>query len=390
MPKVTIIQRIVPHYRLPFFAGLHKRLAADGIELHLVYGQEYPGTVPRSVDFSEPWVSRIENQYLGAGQLRLVWQPCLSLLQETDLVIFEQANAMLTNHWLMLRRALRPSPAVAFWGHGSNRQAENPDSFSEKLKRLLIKRVDWWFAYTELSAGQVRRAGFPPERITVVNNAVDTTSLRQQLAAVDEVQLAAARERLGLRPADKVCVYCGGLYANKRLDFLMQAGNAIHARIPEFRLLVIGDGPDRGLIEAQAAQPWLRYLGELTGADRAVFLRLGLAVLMPGLVGLVIIDSFAAGLPLFTLEDSPHSPEIEYLRTGENGFITAGSLEAYNAAVTSFLTDEDKQARVRAACLDSSLDLTLENMVERYANGITQCLASRFDNTPSFNRPGPG
>ena len=46
--KVTIIQRILPHYRIPFFEALHRELGHAGIELQLIYGQEYPGTVPRS------------------------------------------------------------------------------------------------------------------------------------------------------------------------------------------------------------------------------------------------------------------------------------------------------------------------------------------------------
>ncbi|MFD2111275.1 glycosyltransferase family 4 protein [Thiorhodococcus fuscus] len=388
MRKVVIVQRVLPHYRVAFFSELRLRLLDENIDMRLAYGQELPGQIPRTVDLIAPWAIRVQNRYLPLGPVKPVWQPCLNLIEDADLVIIEQANALLLNHWLMLRRALRARPLVAFWGHGSNRQAAHPDSLSEQIKRRLITRVDWWFAYTRLSARLVREAGFPPERITIVNNTLDTGTLRRDLAAVTPAEQATARRRLELRPNDRICLYSGGLYPDKRLDFLIQAGAAIHARLPDFRLLIIGDGPERERIDRAArTHPWLRYLGPLFGADRAIYYRLGQAFLMPGLVGLVIIDSFATGLPLFTLDDSPHSPEIAYLKPGENGYMTPPDVTVYAAAVCAFLEGGERSANVRSACLESGRTLTLERMVAHYATGITRCLrdniaAGQLDDTP--------
>ena len=64
MPTVTIIQRIVPHYRVLFFKLLNERLAALGITFKLVYGQEYPGTVPVSTSIEAPWAIKIDTRYV--------------------------------------------------------------------------------------------------------------------------------------------------------------------------------------------------------------------------------------------------------------------------------------------------------------------------------------
>jgi exopolysaccharide biosynthesis WecB/TagA/CpsF family protein len=44
----------------------------------------------------------------------------------------------------------------------------------EKWKQIWLTKVDWWFAYNDLSAGIVRSLGYPEERITSVQNAIDT------------------------------------------------------------------------------------------------------------------------------------------------------------------------------------------------------------------------
>lgn len=99
MHKVTIIQRILPHYRIPFFEALHHELVRTGIELQLIYGQEHPGAVPRSERLSHPWTTRIENRYFNTPFGQLVWQPCLNHLEDSDLIVFEQANSLLLNYW---------------------------------------------------------------------------------------------------------------------------------------------------------------------------------------------------------------------------------------------------------------------------------------------------
>ena len=43
MMSVVIIQRVLPHYRVPFFLQLEKQLSRRDIRLSVVYGQEYEG-----------------------------------------------------------------------------------------------------------------------------------------------------------------------------------------------------------------------------------------------------------------------------------------------------------------------------------------------------------
>jgi L-malate glycosyltransferase len=372
--KVTIIQRILPHYRVPFFEALRCELARAGVELQLIYGQEYPGTVPSSELLKHPWTIRIENRYLNTPLGQVVWQGCLSHLEGSDLIVFEQANSLLLNYWLMRSRRRRKC-RLAFWGHGRNFQASPGYSLREGLKKWFINQVDWWFAYTESSAMTVRESGFPPGRITVVQNTIDTNELKSALAEVMQADLNDLRAHLGLAN-EHVALYCGGLYAGKQLDFLIAACQAIRQRISDFHMIFIGNGPEQGKIE-QAAQEhsWIHYVGPKFGRDRAMYFRVSQALLIPGLVGLAIVDSFVAGTPLFTTDIRSHSPEISYLEHGVNGVLTPFTISHYADAVAEFFESEELQKRLREGCQRDARVYTFEHFVERFASGIVHCLA---------------
>ncbi len=376
MSQVAIIQRVLPHYRIPFFRRLHGRLRGVGINLNLVYGQERPGTVPRTVSLQETWARRIENRYWQVAGRELVWQPCLGLARGADLVVVEQSSRLLANYPLLAMRRLRGT-RLAFWGHGRNMQSDDRQDWSERIKRATLGQVDWWFAYTGLSADVVAAGGFPRERITKVQNAIDTSELGAHLKACTAAEVGAARARHGIA-GNAVGLYCGGMYDFKKLPFLIAACEEIRRRVPEFSVVFVGDGPERGVVEAAAGRhDWMHYVGAKFGRDLAPYYHMSKVLLMPGLVGLAVVDSFVAGVPLFTTDLPLHSPEIAYLEPGVNGMMTAHDVDAYAGAVADYLRDGTALARLVAGCERSAAKYTMENMVENFARGIEQCLGPR-------------
>ena len=73
--KVVLLQRVLPHYRIPFFIELQKQLELAGIDFKLIVGQEYPGQVPKSYELDKPWVERIHNFYFSLFGIEIVLQP---------------------------------------------------------------------------------------------------------------------------------------------------------------------------------------------------------------------------------------------------------------------------------------------------------------------------
>jgi hypothetical protein len=361
---VLIVQEILTTYRVPFYELLTQKLADEGVELALVHGFAPGSRASRGDAASLPWAMTSKNRHLPIPGLRnaAVWQPIpRCLLKSADLVVVEQANRQLVNYRLLVRSWVRGSPKVAFWGHGGNLQSERgPDTWTERFKARLSRRPHWWFAYTQGAADRVVSHGFPPERITVVQNAVATPDSGGEV------------ERM---PGQ--CVYIGSLYREKRIRFLIGAADQIAARRTDYRLVVIGDGEDRGYVEAAAAtRPWLDYRGFLSGSAAFDVLRESSLLLMPGLVGLAVVDSFAAECPVVTVDLPFHSPEIEYLEDGMNGVCLPADTNAvtYGDAVAALLDDPVRLESLRRGCRKSAATYTLDAMVDRYADGLLKAL----------------
>ena len=376
-PRVTMVQAWVPRYRQGFHAGLRATLEARGVDFTLVYGNPVGEAATKDAVLSIPWGHLRDHRVLRIGSKALTWQPCLDLVRGSDLVIGDQAAARLINYVLLARHMIGRE-RFALWGHGANFQATRASRAGELVKRWVSRRVHWWFAYNELSAEVVRGLGFPDERITRVQNTIDTADLLAAKRQITDEQQEALRRDLGI-DGEHVVVYVGGMYAEKRLDFLLEACMAARSALSGLHVVLIGTGPDAGVVEQAArAHDWIHYVGPRFEADKVRHLLLGKLLLMPGLVGLAVIDAFALELPLVTVADSEHSPEIAYLETGVNGvMLPAGTGPSdYGAEIVRLLTDDVARAQLVNGCRQAAGDYTMSAMVERFADGIQRALAN--------------
>ncbi|MBD0296096.1 MAG: glycosyltransferase family 4 protein [Flavisolibacter sp.] len=370
MKKVLIIQRTLPHYRVSFFNKLKQQLNNQGIELTLLYGKNADSLKKDEVDID--WAIYIQNQTFHLGKVELYWQPAIAHLAGKDLVIVEQANKNIINYLLIGKRPFSKQK-VAYWGHGRNRQTDYND-FRNKFKSFFLKQCDWWFAYTQKVKEFLISQSFPEDRITCVQNAIDTSLLLQQFAAVSEESLDELKRQLGIT-SHQVGLFCGGIYKEKRINFLIEACDLIKKQVPDFQIIVIGSGPDAYLVKEAAKQrEWVHYVGPKFGIEKVKYFKLSSLFLMPGLVGLAVLDSFALQTPTITTKYPFHSPEIEYLEEGVNAMITEDTVESYAKAVIEMLTYENKRKVLVEGCNRAASKYTIEQMADNFANGIIECL----------------
>lgn len=375
--RVVVCQHRLLHYRRSFFDRLRDMAAARGLDLHLVVGQGSAHDALRHDQARLPWADEVHNRIVRVGGVDLVWQPFPRHLRDADLVVLMQENRILSNYPWLLRWRGRAGCRVAYWGHGRNLQSRAPDGWRERWKRAFVGRTDAWFAYTASTRAQLLADGVPDERITVLDNAIDDEALARDLAAVDDARLQACRTQLGAGEEAAVALFCGSLYADKRLDRLLQVADRLHDALPAFRLVVIGDGPERPLLRAAAVtRPWLLDLGALHGVDKAAWYRVAQIGLNPGAVGLNVLDAFGAGLPLITSDDARHGPEFDYLRPGVNACLTAGDPAALASEALRLLRDGAERSRLAAAARQDAQRLTLAAMVQHFVDGIERCLAT--------------
>lgn len=376
-PRVVYAFPTSHRFRVPFHERLRIELAERGIDYDYLYNPDDDNQSKGDTRAIE-WATPVRQTNFRIGSKALVLQHAFAAAKDADLLILQQQNNLLLNYFAQL--GLVPGvKRTAFFGHGRNFQSGNPNSLRERFKRFWATRVDWWFGYTELTADIIAGYGFPREQITVFNNAIDTSSIQSELAGVDPGERERLRREL-FEGSRNIGVYIGGIYAEKRISFLISAAERVRRLVPDFHLLVIGGGPEAGLVqEAAGRHRWIRYVGPKFGAEKTLLASLGRVLLMPGLVGLGVLDSFAYGTPMVTTNVPFHSPEIGYLENGVNGVMIDDpeNLDGYVAAVARILTDDGYRAQLQAGAAAALATYTIENMARRFADGVEQALAAR-------------
>jgi glycosyltransferase involved in cell wall biosynthesis len=107
----------------------------------------------------------------------------------------------------------------------------------------------------------VELARVPSARIAVVPNGVDTDFFHQ-------MDRREAIIRANLDPEAVYLVYCGGLHSWNDFDTLLLSVAEIVGRRPEVKLLIIGEGDQRGLLERRTEDLGIEAHVLLTGAVR--------------------------------------------------------------------------------------------------------------------------
>jgi glycosyltransferase involved in cell wall biosynthesis len=374
MKKVFIIYKFLPKYRVDFYQLLKKELFNYNIDLQLIYGQSNKTDALKGDETVIEWAQFVPNKRYYLGKTELLWQPCLKYLKGADLIIVQTENRLLLNYWLMIARRLSKLK-VAFWGHVYNMQ-DDVNSLRNKIKLKTLYQTDWWFAYTNGVKQFLADRGFPANKITAVQNAIDTIGLKKYYAGITETETDVLKRKLGISGSN-VGIYCGGMYPDKHLDFILECCHRIKAAVPDFHMLFIGAGVEAEKVKAAANEAeWIHYAGPKFGMDRVIYFKIASVQIMPGLVGLSILDSMAMESPIITAEHPYHSPEIEYLENGKTGLITKFDTLAYSEAVIDLLKTQKYLAFAEAGKLASER-YTVEHMVSNFAGGIRKCLEAK-------------
>lgn len=376
-PTVTVVQKTLAHYRVPFFIGLKDALHEHGVALRVLVGQPDAAASSRNDLGTLPWSESYTNRYLRLRERHLIWQPVLGGLGGSDLVVVEQASKLLLNYLLIGRRRLGRGPRLGFWGHGRNFDEPNASALGEIGKRALINQADWWFSYTRGTAELVESFGVDQRKVTVVQNATDTRTLRGAREAITAAEINAVCAELGIGKGP-VAIAVGSVYPAKRPGFLIDAADHLRRIITDFELIVIGDGPARPHFDhASRTRPWLHVLGAIHGVEIARWASPASVVLNPGLVGLAVVDAFGLGLPTVTCDLPFHSPEIEYVVDGVNGIVLPRGTtpEEYASVVANLFKTPSRLAGLSEAAKAAGDIYTIEEMVRRFADGVLSALA---------------
>ncbi|MDR7112930.1 serine acetyltransferase/glycosyltransferase involved in cell wall biosynthesis [Microbacterium trichothecenolyticum] len=358
-PSVSIVLPYINDYRLPFLEHLRIELDRRGIGLHVFYGKQAGLERGRRDAVDPPGLTQLRQTEFALGSKRMLIRQLPAAALRADLLVLEQATRNLESYWAIAWRRVTRRP-TAQWGHGHT-ITEPQGRVQRILQRWMMKRSQWFFAYTPKSVDRGVLMGAKRQRSTVLYNTIDVAPL---------ISLMEATPYSDSGRWD--AVYIGALDSSKRIGFLLETAKRAFSEDPRFRLLVAGSGAEEKRVRDAEASGAVKYLGHIGAAEKAAIAKSAAVMLVPGRVGLVAVDSFALSLPVVTIDWPYHAPEFEYLNS-QNAVVVADDA-SYLPAIRSLMQDPQRLAQLKQGCRDSLDGMQIEQMARRFADGVVDAL----------------
>ena len=144
----------------------------------------------------------------------------------------------------------------------------------------------------------IQHESIPPEKITLVPNAIDLRRFSPGLVTRQEV-----RAKFGLPSHAPVVAGVGRLNPQKNFSLFLDVAKALAAKFPEVRFLLAGEGPEESMLREKARQLGLADRVHFAGyvADsREVYVAADLLLMPSRFEGLpmTLLEAMAMGLPV--------------------------------------------------------------------------------------------
>lgn len=285
----------------------------------------------------------------------------------------EQPDIIHTQSWSGVDAALarifvRP-PRLVHSEHGRHvPYLQQQPWVRQRARRWLYEQADAVFAVSdEVRAYYCCQTGFPAARMQVIANGVDV----RRIAAPDK---SGVRREWGIADNDFVIGTVARFDATKDLFTLARAFALLRANHPQasLKLLLVGDGAERPLLEAFAAEHGLQSAVIFTGMQAEVPRLLGaldvfaLSSVSEGMP-LTVLEAMAAGLPVVATNVGA-LPEL--VVEGQTGWLMPPQQPAALAeALARFVTQPALGVEFGAAGRQRvARQFSLDAMLQRYAD----------------------
>lgn len=187
--------------------------------------------------------------------------------------------------------------------------------FLNRRLRFLFQRII--VVADAVAAAVIRSDHIDPARVVKIYNGVDSN----KFIPASPAQAQAARARFGLTDRDLVVGMVAGFRPEKDHRMLLEGALAARSRLPDLKVLLVGDGPLLAPLRAQyEAAGFVTFAGDVRDVWN-VLMAMDIGCLLPSSnegFSNAIVEKMAAGLPIIATDMGGNA---EAVVAGENGYI---------------------------------------------------------------------
>jgi glycosyltransferase involved in cell wall biosynthesis len=200
--------------------------------------------------------------------------------------------------------------------------------YTHSVARITFSTADCILCYTDIERNNLEKLGVPGNKIRVIHNGVDT-----DLFSPHKIETGKKVQQL---------LWVGRFVPGKGVNFLIDAFYKIVKKFPDTRLVLVGEGPQKGSINTQIEKLGIRNNVEIYDyCDNSrlpdLFNQSDIFILPSLMEGVprTMLEAMACGIPVIVTE----LPHLKKIVGGAGLFISRGDSEMLSESIIQLLND---------------------------------------------------
>jgi glycosyltransferase involved in cell wall biosynthesis len=265
--------------------NLAKHLAKKGHEIHVITSlDEGLSNFNKERGFNIHRVTWPNIRFIG---ILLFWMKIFQKIQQIKPDIVQAHDLNIGVPAWVIKKILKIPYIV--WGRGSD--VYRPCILVRITTKRILKNADAILALSENMRTKLKK--IYDTEIYVIPNGIDLEEYNGEIINQEK------------KPCEKNILFVGSLYSVKGVQYLIMAMNLVLDKVPEAKLILVGDGEEREMLEALSIQldiqKCVQFVGKVPHKKvQTLMLRADIFVLPSLSEGFpnVILEAFACGLPI--------------------------------------------------------------------------------------------
>ncbi len=373
---VLLVTNIPTPYRIPLFNAVAEAFERSGFDLKVAFAASGYARRNWAIDMDD---CRFAHEILPSTPFHIgksesasfTYRGLWRVLRREKPAVTIITGYSLGTIKLWFRKVIFDEPYVIWSGAIADASVRTP-RLRVLQRRMLVRAAAAFVAYGSRARHYLETLGAPAERISIGINTVDTKFYRQRA-------LVGGAERDRAKAFDIICL--GDLSTRKRVDLALRAVALVSETRRDFRLRLIGDGPERAALEGMTKDLGISdivcFEGYKQKDEVAEILAASHCLLFPSsfdVWGLVLVEAMAAGVPCIASVRAGATEDL--IRDDVTGF-SADFEEPKRVAdrIEWMLDNRDAALAMGAAAADFiESDVTLERSAEGFLEAVKRAL----------------